>query len=362
MRSRAAVGDGRGSYEITDIVVGEPGPGEVRLAIKAAGLCHTDYDALTSIGQPHVMGHEGAGIVVDVGPGVDDLKAGQRVVLTWAIACGRCFQCARGNAVLCETLGRQHGGADPGATRDLHGAPLARSFRLGTMAQETVVRREAVVPIPDDLPLESACLLGCAVMTGFGSVANVAQVEAGSSVCVIGCGGVGVNVVQAARVCGATRIVAIDTNPSRLHDARRMGATELVTADPHDAGLRAAALTVIDMTEGRGADYAFECTGIPALAASPLAFVRHGGVAVQVSGTETTVEVDMRLFEWNKTYINPLYGGCVPSRDYPTLFRLYQSGQLLLDELVGRTYCLEDLPEAFDDLLAGRHSKGVLLP
>lgn len=361
MKSRAAVGDGRGSYDITNIVVGEPGPGEVRVALKAAGLCHTDFDALTSITRPHVMGHEGAGIVVDVGPGVDDLAAGQRVVLTWAIACGRCFQCARGNAVLCETLGRQRGGADPAATQDLSGTPLTRSFHLGTLAQATVVRREAVVPIPDTLPFESACLLGCAVMTGFGSVANVAQVEAGSSVCVIGCGGVGINAVQAARVCGADMIIAIDTNPARLSDAHRMGATELITADPQDAGLRAAALTVLDMTEGRGADYAFECTGIPALAASPLAFVRHGGVAVQVSGTETSIEVDMRLFEWNKTYINPLYGGCVPSRDYPTLFRLYQSGQLLLDELVGRTYSLDDLPEAFDDLLAGRHTKGVIL-
>jgi Zn-dependent alcohol dehydrogenase len=230
------------------------------------------------------------------------------------------------------------------------------------MAEQTVVRREAVVPIPDSLAFASACLLGCAAMTGYGSVANVARVAAGSSVCVIGCGGVGLNVVQSARVRGASRIIAVDTSPSRLESARRFGATDLVAADARDAGLREAARAVIGMTEGRGADYAFECTGIPALAASPLAFVRHGGVAVQVSGTETEIPVDMELFEWNKTYINPLYGGCVPARDYPTLFRLYDSGQFLLDELVGRTYPLDDLAVAIEDMLSGRHTKGVLLP
>ena len=198
-------------------------------------------------------------------------------------------------------------------------------------------------------------------MTGFGSAVNAAKVRPGSSVVVLGCGGVGLNVIQGAKVSGASVIIGVDTKDSRLAMATQFGATATLKPDDGDGDLTELAKTVKEMTNGRGADYAFECTAVPALGAAPLAMVRHGGMAVQVSGIEQPITVDMRLFEWDKTYINPLYGQCRPSRDFPRIFGLYAKGEVLLDELVTRTYPLDDVHQAFDDLLAGRNAKGVLV-
>ena len=356
----AAVGDGAGAFAIQQIEVSAPGPGEVRVDVKASGLCHTDWDGLTFTGTPHVMGHEGAGVVAEIAPSVAGLQVGQPVLLTWAIACGDCFQCQRGNETLCEILGRAGGRASAGSTRDGSGNDLARFFNLGTLSASTVVRQEAVVPLPAGIPFASACLLGCSVMTGYGSVINAAHVEADSTVAVIGCGGVGLNVIQGARIAGARQIVAVDVDASRLEGARRFGATGVVTAAREDSGLRAAAARVASMLGGRGADYAFECTGVPALGAAPLSFVRNGGTAIQVSGVEQEITVDMELFEWDKVYLNPLYGKCRPKVDFPILLDLYAKGDLMLDELVTRTYSLSGLDQAFDDLRHGRNAKGVI--
>jgi S-(hydroxymethyl)glutathione dehydrogenase/alcohol dehydrogenase len=211
------------------------------------------------------------------------------------------------------------------------------------------------------MPFESACIMGCGVMTGYGSVVNAAKVEPGSSVVVIGCGGVGLNVIQGARIAGALTIIAIDLSETRLQMARQFGATHTLQARREDEGLKEAADQVRGMTGGRGADYAFEATANPALGAAPLAMVRHGGTAVQVSGIEQELTIDMNLFEWDKTYLNPLYGKCCPERDFPRLFGLYQSGRLLLDELVSKRYRLDQLGEAFEDMHAGRIAKGVIV-
>ena len=356
----AGVADGAGGFSVTEVVVAEPGPQEVLVELRASGVCHTDADAIRVSEAPVVLGHEGAGVVRAVGSDVDHVRVGQPVLLTWAIACGTCFQCVVGDRVLCETLGFAHGGAHPQATT-LGGRDLPRFLNLGTMSAATVVRREAVVPLPETIPWASACLLGCAVMTGYGSVVNVAMVQPGSTVVVIGCGGVGLNVIQAARIAGAARIVAIDVDPGRAALAERFGATEFVLAYRADVGLTAAAERVVELCDGRGADYSFECTGVPALGAAPLAVVRNGGTAVQVSGIEQEISIDMTLFEWDKTYINPLYGKCRPAVDFPRLFRLYERGLLMLDELVTQTYSLDQLPQAFDDLRTGVNAKGVLL-
>jgi Zn-dependent alcohol dehydrogenase len=162
-------------------------------------------------------------------------------------------------------------------------------------------------------------------------------------------------------VSGAGSIIAVDPKPERLEMAARFGATECIAPAAGDVDLRAVADAVKELTDGRGADYAFECTAVPALGAAPLRMIRHGGTAVAVSGIEQEITVDMRLFEWDKTYINPLYGQCRPARDFPRIFTLYQRGELLLDELVTRTYRLDDVASAFDDLLAGRNAKGVLV-
>lgn len=348
------------SVSVRSIQVEHPGPNEVRVRLRASGICHTDLDGLRFMPGPHIMGHEGAGVVTALGERVTDLRVGQPVLLTWAIACGRCPQCARGNPVLCETLGIRNGHAHPHATRNEFGAPLERFFALGTMSTATVVRREAVISLPDDIPFTSACLLGCAVMTGFGSVANAARVEPGAAVVVIGCGGVGLNVVQAARIAGASAVIAVDIDPDRERGARAFGATHFIQSERDDEDLTRAAALVRDILQSSGSDYAFECTAVPELAASPLSFVRNAGTAIQVSGVEKRVPINMELFEWDKTYLNPLYGKCRPLIDFPKLFDLYRSGQLLLDELVTRTYDLTDVIPALNDLKAGRNLKGVI--
>jgi S-(hydroxymethyl)glutathione dehydrogenase/alcohol dehydrogenase len=212
-----------------------------------------------------------------------------------------------------------------------------------------------------EIPFASACILGCGVQTGVGSVLNVAKVETGESVAVIGTGGVGLSVIQGARIARAGMIVGVDVNPARLEMARRFGATHTVVADRHDEGLRRAAAQVRAMAGGRGVDAAFECTSVPALCAAPLSFVRNGGRAIQLSGTEQPVSVDMELFEWDKIYLNPLYGQCRPEVDLPRLFRFYREGSLKLDEMITRTYPIDQVAQAFDDMLAGRNAKGVLV-
>jgi S-(hydroxymethyl)glutathione dehydrogenase/alcohol dehydrogenase len=216
--------------------------------------------------------------------------------------------------------------------------------------------------MPKNIPFESACILGCGVMTGYGSAVNAAKVKAGSSVVVLGAGGVGLNVIQGARISGAAQIIAVDVIPSRLEFAKKFGATETVLADRDDVGLRQTALAVRHrFNSGQGADYAFECTAIPALGAAPLAFVRNAGTAIQCSGIEEAITFDMELFEWDKIYMNPLYGKCRPTIDFPRLFSLYDSGDLLLDEQITKTYPLQDLDKAFADMHAGRKAKGVVV-
>ena len=352
--ARAAVADGAGGYRVDEVEVGDPGHGEVRVAIKASGVCHTDHKVLPRW-PAMVMGHEGAGVVLDVGPGVTNVAAGDRVLLNWAMPCGNCFACRGGSRNLCEDKPR----IAPG--RIAHrGKPVETSFGLGTMSTVTVVPHQAVIRMDVDIPFTSACILGCCVMTGYGSVVNVAKVEPGSSVAVIGAGAVGICAVQAARIAGADVIVAVDVNPTKLDYAQAFGATHVVLADRADEGLVAAAAEVKRLTGGRGADYAFECTSVPALGAAPLAMVRNGGTAVQISGIEERVKIDMELFEWDKTYVCPLYGKCVPERDFPKLLRHYAKRELKLDEMVTGVYPLDDLPRAFDDMLAGRNAKAVL--
>lgn len=355
IKGPAAISDGEGSFVIDEVEVTEPEVGEVLVRMRAAGVCHTDFDSL-GWGTQQIMGHEGAGIVENVGSGVDDFAAGDRVILNWAIPCGNCFQCKLGNEVLCEDHPEV-----PVERTTYQSNPIARMFRLGTMSAYTVVRVEAVTKIDIDIPFSSASIVGCGVMTGVGSVMNAAKVEADASVVVLGTGGVGLNVIQGARMSGARPIVAVDVNPERLRMAKQFGATHTILADGNDAGLLLASEEVKRLTNGRGADYAFECTAIPELGAAPLAMIRNAGTAVQVSGIEQEITVDMNLFEWDKLYMNPLYGKSKPARDFPRLLNFYQSGDLLLDELVTRTYALEQLGQAFDDMHQGINAKGVLL-
>lgn len=360
----AALSYGWGGFVIDEIEVAPPGPGEIRVRIAAAGLCHTDHASLDWPG-PLVLGHEGAGYVETVGEGIDHLTPGQPVLLNWAIPCGTCSQCAHGAAALCdrthETDPPRHGTsrAHTGATR-WRGAPVKRSFHLGTFSQYSLVRAEAVTPLPEDLPPELACILGCAVMTGVGSVFNVAELKPGETAAVIGCGGVGLNVIQGARLAGAGRIIAIDRRPEALERARSFGATDIVVAEESDKDHTRLTASVRGLTDGRGVDHAFEATGVAGLAFLPLKLARNGGNALQVSGVHGEVTVAMPDFFWNKRYMTPLYGACVPDRDFPRLFRWVADAQLQLASLITREYPLADLGNAMEDMLAGRTAKSVI--
>ena len=364
INARGAVADGKGSFTIEDITVNPPGPDEVLVAIKASGVCHTDWDSL-NWGDQIVLGHEGAGVVEAVGEGVSTVSPGDRVLLNWAIPCKECFQCQNGKQSICERNNPVTGVGDHGAARagstEWRGAPLGRSFHLGTMSSHAVVRKEAVIPITVEIPFTSACIMGCGVMTGYGSVVNAAKLAAGSSAVVLGTGGVGLNVIQGARISGAAKIIAVDANPERLRMAEQFGATHAIPASRDDVGLLKVAEEVKALCGGRGADYAFECTGVPALGSAPLAMVRNAGTAVQVSGIEESIDFDMNLFEWDKIYINPLYGKSMPEQDFPKLLELYSRSLLKLDEMITRSYALEDLQSAFDDMMAGRNAKGVIV-
>lgn len=366
--ARSAIATGEGGFVLDEIVIADPQADEVLVRIKAAGLCHTDYDSL-SWGKPIVMGHEGAGLVESLGEAVTDLAVGDAVILNWATPCMDCFQCQEGHQHLCENNSPVVAGGNgytPGHAH-LQGSlwddrPIERSFNLGTLAEYALVKRSALVKIGGEaIHFSAAGIISCGVMTGYGSVVNAAKVAAGSSVVVLGCGGVGLNVIQAAAISGAARIIAVDIRETKLKLARQFGATDTILADRKDIGLLQAAEQVKAMCEQRGADYAFECTAIPALGAAPLAMVRNAGTAVQVSGIEQDITIDMRLFEWDKTYINPLYGQCRPQVDFPKLIQLYRNGTLKLDELITREYQLDELQLAFDDLLAGRNAKGVVI-
>jgi Zn-dependent alcohol dehydrogenase len=213
----------------------------------------------------------------------------------------------------------------------------------------------------ETMSFPAASIISCGVMTGYGSVVNAAKLKAGSSAVVLGTGGVGLNVIQGAKVAGAGMIIAVDINPTRLEMAVKFGATHTILASKDDTGLLKAADEVKKLTDGRGADYAFECTAIPELGAAPLAMVRNAGIAVQVSGIEQDITIDMRLFEWDKIYINPLYGKCRPQIDFPDIVQLYTCGHLLLEEMITRTYSINELDKAFDDMLKGKNAKGVIV-
>ena len=317
--TKSAVATGDGKFVIDQVLLSEPLEDEVIVKMKAAGLCHTDYDSL-SWGKPIVMGHEGAGIVWKTGSGVKDFVKGDKVILNWATPCMNCFQCQEGNQHICENNSPVVAGGNGYTPGHAHldgskwrGNNIVRSFNLGTLSEYVLVKQSALVKVEEEhLNFSAAAIISCGVMTGYGSVVNSAKLQAGSSTVILGCGGVGLNVVQACKIAGARKIIAIDINPQKLEWAKQFGATDTILAKKEDAGLNQSAQKVKNMLGGKGADYAFECTSIPALGAAPLAMIRNAGTAVQVSGIEEEITIDMRLFEWDKIYINPLYGKCRP--------------------------------------------------
>jgi S-(hydroxymethyl)glutathione dehydrogenase/alcohol dehydrogenase len=349
-----------------DVEVDEPRAGEVRIRVAACGVCRSDLsmqDGTMPIPLPAVLGHEASAVVEAVGDGVTDLASGDHVVVSWVPQCGECFFCRRGQPQLCQTsdVVLLAGGQLDGSPRlRLDGAPLFQMSGAGTFSEVTVIPATAAVRIPDDLPLDVAALLGCAVLTGVGAALNTAAVASGDAVAVVGCGGVGLNVVQGARIAGAATIVAVDVNPAKLTAARAFGATAVVDAskvDPVNA--------VRDLTGQRGADVAFEALGMGATIHQAVDMTRRGGQAVLVGipGLDVMLSLPAMLgvVLQERTIRGCWYGSSDIRRDIPRLVQLYRDGSLLLDELVSRRIQLSEVNDAFDAMKGGEVTRSVIV-
>lgn len=349
---------------ITEVDIGEPGPGEVRVAVRYCGLCHSDLSAIDGalpVPVPIVLGHEAAGVVEAVGPEVTSLAPGDHVILTPNPACGRCYGCLRGEPGTCVNTAGIFTFALPDGTSRLSrgGEVVHRGLGVAAFAEQVITPEIGAIRVPSALPLDVACLIGCAVQTGVGAALNTARVEPGASVLVAGCGGVGLSVVQGARVAGAATIIASDTLPERRAMAQRLGATHVVDPAADDVGQVAR-----NLTEGRGVDYAFEAVGRAALVPALVEATRAGGTTVLVGAPPLDEPLELGpavLFgSLEKKVLGCLLGSSSSLLEVPRLVALWQGGQLDLEAMVTARRPLDEINEACDDLRAGRGVRTVL--
>ncbi|MCT7354026.1 Zn-dependent alcohol dehydrogenase [Streptomyces sp. 15-116A] len=324
------------------------GPGKVRIRVRATGLCHSDLSAMSGVlpqPAPFVPGHEGAGEVVEVGEGVTGLTAGDRVVVCWLPACGACPSCRRGQSELC-LAGFMNAGT-PNFRRSV--GDVFGFAGTGTFAEEVVVDAGCAVPIPDDVPYDIAALIGCGVTTGLGAALNTADVTAGSSVAVIGCGGVGISAIQGARLQGAAEIVAVDPVRTRREAALRFGATRAVApGELADAKQQ--------LTGGEGFDYVFEVVGRSTTARTAYETTRRGGTLVVVGAGAMDDFLQLNMFELffdEKRILPSLYGGGDVVRSYERTIALWRAGRVDLDGLITHRVPLADINEALDQMRTG---------
>ena len=358
MKAKAAVLFEVGKrLEIRDVEVQSPRAGEVLVRMAAAGICHSDLHAMTGhlvASLPAILGHEGSGIVADVGPGVTSVKPGDHVIPLWRLSCGTCEYCSDGRPALCPegTQIRMTGRLLDGSTRfTLDGQEIKHFAGVSSFAEYSVIPARAVLKIPEDFPLDRAALLGCAVITGVGAVFNCARVRPGSSVAVFGAGGIGLNVIQGAAIAGAEKIIAVDILPNKLEFARQFGATHTINGSTANAVEQIRALT-----DGKGVEYAFEAIGLPATMRQAYDSLRKRGMAVVVGVTPMTAEVSvpvMSLVYEERILTGSVYGSSRPSIDIPKLIALYRTGKLKLDELLTRRYPFAQINEAYDALERG---------
>jgi S-(hydroxymethyl)glutathione dehydrogenase/alcohol dehydrogenase len=340
-----------------------PGPGEVLVEIKAAGVCHSDlHPALGDwpAKTPLVLGHEGAGIVREIGPSVTQVRRGDHVVLCWAPACGVCPPCREGRAVLCDRVEKvSFRNKLPSGAARLHarGQDLAPFLGTACFSDFAVVPEAGAIPVGGDVPFDALATIGCAVVTGVGAVTNAAQVPRGARVAVIGAGGVGLNVVQGAAIAGCDEIIAVDVRPVPLGIAPLFGATQTIDA------ARDVPAEVRAMTGGRGADFVFDTVGSPATLATAMACARKGGTVVLTGLSRVDSQGSVAMFPFvmqEKRLIGSVYGSGNPASDIPRLVSLYREGRLKLGELVSRTYPLDKINEALSALAASDGARGVI--
>lgn len=352
---------------VEDVDVEAPRRGEVLVRVKASGVCRSDLHALegeSPVSQPPmVLGHEGAGIVEEVGPEVTGVSVGDPVVIALYGPCGTCGECRAGDITNCWSETRtqnMYGRMPDGSTRlSLRGEPIAPMCGSGSLAELSVVREAQLVKIDPEIPLDLACLAGCGVTTGIGAALNIAQVRPGSSVAVIGCGGVGLNVVQGARIAGAARILACDIQQTKLDLASDLGATDCALVPPGESLTEA-----IKARFPAGVDYAFEVVGHTPLVTEAFDATRPGGTTVMVGAPApgTQVVLDSRVLFSDRRLLGCMGGGNIPARDIPRIMRLYQQGSLDLEKLVETRIGLEAVNDAFDALRKGETVRTVVEP
>ena len=344
---------------VEEIDLTPPGRDQVRVRVAASGVCRSDLSVVRGdipFSMPVVLGHEGAGVVEEVGDGVTTVQVGDHVVLSWVAPCRRCRFCLTNRVELCER-GIDHAFAGPyGKAAD---GEVYAGFGTATFGEATVLPEAAVVPIDRDFPLELAALIGCAVVTGVGSVVHSARVEPGSTVAVVGCGGVGLAAIQGARLAGAAQVIAVDAVPSKLDMATACGATDGVDASAEDpvAAVRA-------LTDGRGVDYTFEVVGRSGTIRQAYDMAGRGGVVTVVGagGFDDMVSFGaMQLMVEAKTIRGCVYGATDPHRDVPTMVRLQQQGGLDLDALVTRRIGLDEIDDAFRAMEEGEVARSVVV-
>ncbi len=358
---KAALALDFGKLSVEDVSLDPPRAGEVMVRMAATGVCHSDLSVLEGVVPmplPLVLGHEGAGIVQSVGPGVTQVVPGDHVTLSFIPACGQCFFCDHQEPHLC-AAGSPEGRMLDGSTRlHLRGQEIGAMAMLGCMAEYAVVPAISVMKIDRAIPLDKAALVGCGVLTGVGAVTTTARVRTGSTAVVFGCGGVGLSVIQGARLVGARRIIAVDMLDSKLEYARHFGATHTVNAkdDPVAA--------VKELTGGWGADYSFEVTGKTVVMEQAYAATRRGGTVCIIGIGSYTESFPLNACAFPpdaKTVIGCMYGNANFKIDMPHLLELYMARRLDLDAMITRTYTIDQAPEAFEDLKSGRNARGVIL-
>jgi S-(hydroxymethyl)glutathione dehydrogenase / alcohol dehydrogenase len=349
--------------QVVEVEQEDPKVGEARVKVMATGVCHSDWHIMNGDWQlplPMVLGHEAAGIVQDVGPGVTNVRPGDHIIFSFRPHCGQCFYCSTGRTVLCDGHKTPRWGMLDGTLRlRRDGQEIYQMARIGTFSEYVVCPAEYLVPIRKEMPWPQAALTGCSVPTGVGAVTRAAEVPAGASVLVIGCGGVGLNVVQGARLAGAARIIACDLLDNKLEYALDFGATHTINGRREEVVAK-----VRELTDGRGVDYAFDAIGGEQTTLQILDAIRPGGTAVVVGMAAMSVRAPIAPY-WmaatEKTLKGTMYGSVRPNVDIPILVDLYLDGRLKLDELISRTYALDEINEGFEALRSGQVARGVVV-